>query len=87
VAGQQNALLNAIGGGAGLYRFAAANQIDLHAYAAGSAADTSLTDQQRHAAMMDELLAHMAEKKAVLRQRESPGDRRQHTWQAVLSAS
>lgn len=37
---KQNALLKAIGGGAGLYR-PAANQIDLHDYAAGLAADTS----------------------------------------------
>jgi hypothetical protein len=58
---KQNALLDAIGGGEGLYRLAAANQIDLHAYAAGLQPDTSLTDEQRSAIMTDELLAHMAE--------------------------
>jgi N12 class adenine-specific DNA methylase len=66
---KQNALLKAIGGGAGLYRIAAANQINLHAYADGLAADTTLTDAQRSASMMDELLAHMAGKKTVLRQK------------------
>jgi hypothetical protein len=66
---KQNALLKAIGGGAGLYRLAAANQIDLHDYAAGLQADTGLTDEQRRAIMMDELLAHLAEKKTVLRQK------------------
>ena len=64
-----NALLKAIGGGEGLYRLAAANKIDLHDYADGLAADTSLTDEQRRAVLMDELLAHMAEKKTVLRQK------------------
>lgn len=44
---KQNALLKAIGGGDGLYRLAAANQIDLRTYADGLAADTSLTDQRR----------------------------------------
>jgi hypothetical protein len=60
---KQGALLKAIGGGADLYRLAAVNQIDLHAYAAG------LTDEQRRASMMDDLLAHMAGKKTVLRQK------------------
>jgi hypothetical protein len=32
-------------------------------------AHTSLTDEQRRAVLMDELLAHMAEKKTVLRQK------------------
>ena len=41
---KQNALLKAIGGGEGLYRLAAANKIDLRDYAAGLAADTTLTD-------------------------------------------
>jgi hypothetical protein len=58
---KQNELLKAIGGGAGLYRLAAANQIDLHAYAAGLAADTSLYDEQRRAVMTDELLAHLGD--------------------------
>jgi hypothetical protein len=58
-AAKQNALLDAIGG-EGLYRLAAAN--DLHAYAASSADDASLNDQQRSAIMMDELLARVAEK-------------------------
>jgi hypothetical protein len=66
---KQNALLNAIGGDAALYRLAAANQIGLHAYAPGLAADTSLAEEKRRATMMDELLAHMAEKKTMLRQK------------------
>lgn len=44
-------------------------KIDLHDYADGLAADTSLTDEQCRAVLMDELLAHMAEKKTVLRQK------------------
>jgi hypothetical protein len=59
--------VKAIGGGTSLYRLAAANQIDLHACVNGLAAGTRLPDQQRRAAMMDELLA-LAEKKTVLRQ-------------------
>jgi hypothetical protein len=55
VAGQTECAGKAVGGGAGLYRLAAANQIDLQSYATG------LTDEQRRAAMMDELLPHMAE--------------------------
>jgi hypothetical protein len=66
---KQSALLKAIGGGAGPYRLAAANQIDLHACANGLAADTSLTDEQRRAILIDELLAHMAERKTVPRQK------------------
>jgi hypothetical protein len=56
---KQNALLKAIGGGTDLYRLAAANQVALHAYAAGLAADTSLTDEPYRASMMDELLADL----------------------------
>jgi hypothetical protein len=57
---KQNALLKAIGGGAGVYRLAVANQINLHDYAPGLADDTPPDDRQRSAIMIDDLLAHMA---------------------------
>jgi hypothetical protein len=79
---KQNTLLNVIGG-AGLYRFAAANQIDLHAYAPGLAADTSLTDEQRRAAMRDELLAYTAEKKGVRRQMPRSAPRVPSGWARI----
>jgi hypothetical protein len=51
---KQNALLKAIGGGEGLIRLAATIKIDLRDFMDGLAADTSLTDDQRRAVLMDE---------------------------------
>jgi hypothetical protein len=58
---KQNTLFRTIGVGVGLYRLAAANQINQHEYAA-LVADTSLTDEQRRATRMDEQLVHLAKK-------------------------
>lgn len=62
-----NALFKAVGGAGGIVRLSESNGLNLQAYMDGPAADETLTDDLRRAALMDELLAHIAEKKTVFR--------------------
>lgn len=60
--GHLSTLFERIGGWEGLRTLAVKNNIELSKYVDGLQADLSLSDAQKSAALMDELLAHLTER-------------------------